>query len=56
LGFPRFTARLEQIRQEPKQKIPAGVALAEASYGNALFRQAITELGLPFRVDIELVF
>jgi SRSO17 transposase len=45
---------LEQIRQALEQKIPAGVVLADAGYGNSTpFRQAVTELGLQYMVGIE---
>ena len=40
---------LEQIRQAMEQKVPAGVVLADAGYGNSTpFREAITELGLSY--------
>lgn len=45
---------LEQIRQAVKQKIPAGVVLTDAGYGNGTpFRHAITELGLQYVMGIE---
>lgn len=45
---------LEQIRQAMEQKVPAGVVLADAGYGNStLFRNAITELGLQYVVGVE---
>ena len=45
---------LEQIRQAVVQKIPAGVVLADAGYGHGMpFRDALTELGLPYVVGIE---
>ena len=45
---------LEQIRQAIKQKIPAGVVLADAASGNSTqFRAAIRELGLQYAVGIE---
>jgi SRSO17 transposase len=45
---------LEQIRQAMEQKVPAGVVLADAGYGNGTpFRNAITELGLPYVVGVE---
>jgi SRSO17 transposase len=45
---------LEQIRQAVQQKIPAGVVLADAGYGHGMpFRDALTELGLPYVVGIE---
>lgn len=45
---------LEQIRQAMEQKVPAGVVLADAGYGNSTpFRQAITEFGVQYVVGIE---
>ena len=45
---------LEQIRQAMEQKVPAGVVLADAGYGNSTpFRNAITELGLQYVVGVE---
>ncbi len=45
---------LEQIRQAMEQKVPVGVVLADAGYGNGTpFRPAITELGLQYVVGIE---
>lgn len=45
---------LEQMRQAVEQKVPAGVVLADAAYGNGMqFRAAVTELGLPYAVGIE---
>jgi SRSO17 transposase len=45
---------LQQIRQAMEQKVPAGVVLADAGYGNSTpFRHAITELGLQYVVGIE---
>jgi SRSO17 transposase len=45
---------LEQMRQAIAQKIPGGVVLADAGYGNGMpFRIAITELGLQYVVGIE---
>jgi SRSO17 transposase len=45
---------LGQIRQAVEQKVPAGVVLADAGYGNSTpFRKAITELGLQYVVGIE---
>jgi len=45
---------LEQIRQAVEQKVPAGVVLADAGYGNGTpFREAITELGLQYMVGVE---
>ena len=44
----------EQIRQAIDQKIPAGVVLADAGYGNSTpFRNAVTALGLSYTVGIE---
>ena len=45
---------LEQIRQALAQEIPAGVVLADAGYGHGMpFRDALTQLGLPYVVGIE---
>jgi SRSO17 transposase len=45
---------LGQIRQAVEQKVPAGVVLADAGYGNGTpFRTAVTELGLPYMMGIE---
>jgi SRSO17 transposase len=45
---------LEQIRQALAQKVPAGVVLADAGYGNGnAFRAAITQLGLQYVAGIE---
>lgn len=45
---------LEQMRQAVAQRVPAGVVLADAGYGNGmLFRTAVTELGLQYVVGIE---
>ncbi|HLO08357.1 MAG TPA: IS701 family transposase [Terriglobales bacterium] len=45
---------LGQIRQAMEQKVPAGVVLADAGYGNGMpFRTAITELGLQYMVGVE---
>jgi SRSO17 transposase len=45
---------LEQIRQAVEQKVPLGVVLADAAYGNGTpFRTALTQLGLPYMVGIE---
>jgi SRSO17 transposase len=45
---------LEQIRQAVGQKIPVGVVLADAGYGHGMpFRDALTQLGLPYAVGIE---
>ena len=45
---------VEQVRRALEQKIPVGVVLADAGYGNGTaFRTAITELGLQYAVGIE---
>ncbi len=45
---------VEQLRRAVEQKIPIGVVLADAGYGNGTpFRTAITELGLQYAVGIE---
>jgi SRSO17 transposase len=45
---------LQQIQQGLEQKIPLGVVLADAGYGNGTpFRTAITSLGLQYVVGIE---
>jgi SRSO17 transposase len=45
---------LEQMRQAIEQKIPVGVVLADAAYGNGTqFRAAVSELGLQYAVAIE---
>lgn len=45
---------LEQIRQAVAQKVPTGVVLADAGYGNGMaFRSGITRVGLPYVVGIE---
>jgi SRSO17 transposase len=45
---------LEQMRQAVAQKIPVGVVLADAAYGNGMpFRTATTDLGLQYAVGIE---
>jgi SRSO17 transposase len=45
---------LKQIRQALEQKVPAGVVLADAGYGNGTsFRVALTKLGLQYTVGIE---
>ena len=45
---------LGQIRRAVEQKVPAGVLLADAGYGNSTpFRKTITELGLQYMVGIE---
>jgi SRSO17 transposase len=45
---------LGQIRQAVEQKLAAGVVLADAGYGNSTpFRQALTEMGLPYMVGVE---
>jgi SRSO17 transposase len=45
---------LQQIRRAVEQKVPAGVILADAGYGNGTsFRSAITQLGLQYAAGIE---
>ena len=45
---------LQQIRQVVEQRVPVGVVLADAGYGNGTpFRTAITQLGLQYAVGIE---
>jgi SRSO17 transposase len=45
---------LEQVRQAIEQKVPVGVVLADAAYGNGTqFRAAVSELGLQYAVAIE---
>ncbi len=45
---------LGQIRQAVEQKVPTGVVLADAGYGNSTpFRKAIRELGLQYVVGVE---
>jgi SRSO17 transposase len=45
---------LGQIWQAVEQKVPVGVILADAGYGNGtLFRTAVTERGLQYMVGIE---
>jgi SRSO17 transposase len=45
---------LEQMRRAVEQKVPMGVVLADAAYGNGTpFRAAVTELGLQYIVAIE---
>jgi SRSO17 transposase len=45
---------LGQIRQALQQKVPVGVVLADAGYGNGTpFRTALTELGLQYMVGVE---
>jgi SRSO17 transposase len=45
---------LQQIRQALKQKVPVGVVLADAGYGNGTpFRAALTQMGLHYVVGIE---
>jgi SRSO17 transposase len=45
---------LDQLRQAVEQKVPVGVVLADAAYGNGIqFRAAISELGLQYAVGIE---
>jgi SRSO17 transposase len=45
---------LEQIRQAVEQKVPTGIILADAGYGNGTaFRTAVTELGLQYAMGVE---
>ena len=45
---------LGEIRQAVEQKVPQGVILADAGYGNGTpFRVALTELQLPYLVGVE---
>jgi SRSO17 transposase len=45
---------IEQMRQAVEQKVPLGVVLADAAYGNSTqFRASISELGLQYAVGIE---
>lgn len=45
---------LDQMRQAMEEKIPVGVVLADAAYGNSTqFRAAVSELGLQYAVGIE---
>jgi SRSO17 transposase len=45
---------LRQIRQAVEQKVPTGVVLADAGYGNGMsFRTAITQMGLQYAAGIE---
>jgi SRSO17 transposase len=45
---------LEQIRKAVEQKLPAGVVLADAGYGNGTaFRAGVAELGLEYVMGIE---
>ena len=45
---------LEQIRRAVEQKVPTGVVLADAAYGNnTRFRTGITEVGLAYALGIE---
>lgn len=45
---------LQQIQQALEQKVPLGVVLADAGYGNGTpFRVALTQLGLQYAVGIE---
>ena len=44
----------EQIRRAVEQKLPAGVVLADAGYGNGTsFRAGVAQLGLPYVMGIE---
>jgi SRSO17 transposase len=55
LGFQtKPEIALEQLRRAVEQKVPVGVVLVDAGYGNGMpFRTAITELGLPYVAGIE---
>jgi len=45
---------LDQIRQAVAQKVPVGVVLADAAYGNSTqFRASLSEFGLQYAVGIE---
>jgi SRSO17 transposase len=45
---------LEQIRQAMEEKVPRGVVLTDAGYGNGTaFRTAMTECGLQYMVGVE---
>jgi SRSO17 transposase len=45
---------IEQMRQAVEQKVPGGVVLADAAYGNSTqFRAGVSELGLQYAVGIE---
>jgi SRSO17 transposase len=45
---------LEQIPQAVEQKVPTGIILADAGYGNGTaFRTAVTELGLQYAMGVE---
>jgi SRSO17 transposase len=45
---------LDQMRQALEEKIPVGVVLADAAYGNSTqFRAAVSELGLRYAVGVE---
>jgi len=45
---------VQQMRRALEQKVPAGVVLADAAYGNSMqFRSAVTELRLQYAVGIE---
>ena len=51
---PKPAIALAQIRRAMEQKLPMGVVLADAAYGNGTqFRAAISELGLQYAVAIE---
>lgn len=50
----KLTIAIEQLRQAVKQKVPVGVVLADAAYGNSTqFRAGVSELGLQYAVGIE---
>lgn len=45
---------LQQIRQAVEQKVPVGIVLTDAGYGNGMsFRTGVTQLGLQYAVGIE---
>jgi SRSO17 transposase len=45
---------IEQMRQAVEQKVPVGVVLADAAYGNSTqFRAGVSELGLRYAVGVE---
>ena len=55
IGFQAKPAiALQQMRQAIEQKIPVGVVLADAAYGNGTqFRAVVSELGLQYAVGVE---
>jgi SRSO17 transposase len=45
---------LDQIRAAVEAQVPRGVVLADAAYGiNTEFRDALSELGLPYVVGVQ---